>query len=117
MKVTERNMGEAKNIIQGPENSPGISDGYPTIHKLCEIIDDLDRAIDIKLQDLDGEGTAQKAENHFKLGILRASESLVRRAKALLEDYGTDLEYDTDPSYDEAAVSGDEFETDDSEEN
>lgn len=100
-------MGEAKEIIEGScfENS-----GVSTIDKLSEVIDDLDQATGVKLEDLENEGPERKAENHFKLGILRASESLVRRAKALLEDYGTDLDYDTDPTCDKNAAGGVDFE-------
>jgi hypothetical protein len=104
-------MGEAKEIIEG---KPSVSKSakQPVIKQLEEIIDDIGDAIDVKLNDLDVEGHAQMAENHFKLGILRAADSLIRRAKALLEDYGTDLEFDTDPTVDQEAASGDEFETD-----
>lgn len=101
-------MGEAKQIVEGPANM--ITDGIPVIDKVDSAIDDIDRAIEIKLHDLDVEGTDSKAENHFKLGILRAADSLLRRAAALLKDYGSDLDNDVDPSEDMEAACGEEFE-------
>jgi hypothetical protein len=77
------------------------------------MIDDLDRAIEIKQHDLGVEGPSMAPENHFKLGVLKAADSLLRRARAILEDYGTDLANDIDPTEDEKAAGGDDFEKED----
>lgn len=73
--------------------------GTGVLGDLSTMVDRLDRAIEVKLQDLDNEPTAI-AENHVKLGLLRGSSALIRRAKAMLEDYGRDLADDMDPAVD-----------------
>jgi hypothetical protein len=57
-------------------------------------MDRIDRAKEVKQDDLDAEGRSALAENHAKLGLLQAAGALVRRARALLEDYGKDLDED-----------------------
>lgn len=102
-------MGEAKEIVGAPARKSkhsSQSDGdlgfssddclshSAVIPKLESVIDNLDKAISIKQEDLLGEGDALKAENHYKLGILKAADSLIRRAKELLCAYGADLRSD-----------------------
>lgn len=106
LRERKKAMGEAKDIVGTKEGSMKIGDKYSVIDKLEEVIEDLDRANDIKQHDLGIEGKEFAAENNFKLGILRAADSLVRRAKAMLEDYGADLNLDTDPTTDYEAVNG-----------
>lgn len=113
-------MGEAKEIVGEKKgkvfdfSKPKQGDKSPlgVIERLAGMIEDLDRAIEVKQHDLEVEGTSQAPENHFKLGILRAADSLLRRAQAALEDYGSDLSQDLDPTEDEDAASGDDFEHD-----
>lgn len=120
-------MGEAKEIvgtkkkkdqkvvsISSKRKTGGMAAGS-VIERLSGMIDDLDRAIEIKQHDLDVEGPSMAPENHYKLGVLRAADSMIRRARALLEDYGTDLSNDVDPTEDNEAAGGDEFEADDPE--
>ena len=96
-------MGEAKNIVGVEEDPP---DTGTVIADLGNIIDRIDKAIEIKQQDLaDEEG--EECVNHFKLGILKAADALVRRAKAALEDYGYAFELDWPESESE---SGDDDE-------
>ncbi len=73
--------------------------GSGVLKELAGMTDRLDRAIEVKLVDLDNEPT-QIAENHVKLGLLRGATALIRRAKAMLEDYGKDLHEDMDPEFD-----------------
>jgi hypothetical protein len=113
-------VGEAKEIVGKKDKIINLSKRRKTkshfgdrtvIERLSKMIEDLDRAIEAKQHDLDVEGTAQAPENHFKLGVLRASDSLIRRAKALLEDYGSDLVNDLDPTEDIKAAGGKDLET------
>ena len=114
-------MGEAKDIVgqkrdkvvdmSSKRRRSGSFEDGTVVARLTGMVEDLDRAIEVKQHDLDVEGTAQAPENHFKLGILRASDSLIRRARALLEDYGSDLVHDLDSTVDEKAAGGDDFET------
>ena len=117
-------MGEAKEIVGSEKRKAPITDigskrktggmaAGSVIERCSGMIDDLDRAIEIKQHDLDVEGTSMAPENHFKLGVLKAADSLLRRARAILEDYGTDLANDIDPTEDEEAAGGDEFEKED----
>jgi hypothetical protein len=118
----EKVMGEAKEIVGSKKDkiidlskrrkAESFEDGT-VLDRITSMIEDLDRAIEVKQHDLDVEGTAQAPENHFKLGILRASDSLLRRARAMLEDYGSDLVNDLDPTEDIEAAGGEEFETND----
>lgn len=116
-------MGEAKEMVGSPVPKPAMpsigcksrTSQSSIIDRLDEIQDDLDKAIEIKQHDLLTEGKGSRAENHFKLGILKAADSMVRRAKAALEDYGSDLQYDIDPTLDEKAASGEDLEEDDPE--
>lgn len=68
-------MGQAKLIVMNA-----------VLDNLKTALDDLDSAIDQKHRDFSAEPRAE-AENHYKLGILTASENLIRRAHAMLEDY------------------------------
>jgi hypothetical protein len=119
-----RKMGEAKDIVGGKEGKvldltkkreSISSEEGGVIGRLTGVIEDLDHAIEVKQHDLGVEGTAQAPENHYKLGVLRAADSLIRRARALLEDYGTDLVHDLDPTVDVEAAKGEDFETKDEE--
>jgi hypothetical protein len=109
-------MGEAKDIVGSPKDeykprSP-ISiktDGSGVIARLTIVIDDLDRAIQVKQQDLTSEGHGLVPENHYKLGILKGADSLVRRARAMLQDYGLDLD-EIGIKEDPQAVKGEEIE-------
>ena len=83
----------------GSRAGAGAGAGAGVLGDLSTMVDRLDRAIEVKLQDLDNEPTAI-AENHVKLGLLRGSSALIRRAKAMLEDYGRDLADDMDPAVD-----------------
>jgi|MudIll2142460700_1097286.scaffolds.fasta_scaffold00224_8 hypothetical protein len=80
------------------------------ITDLSLTIDKLDRALQVKQQDIHTEGRAMVAENHYKLGILQGALSLLRRARAMLQDYGTDLELTIHPDADEDAVDGERLE-------
>jgi hypothetical protein len=77
----------------------GTGTGTGVLGELSQTVDQLDRAIEVKLIDLDNEPTSI-AENHVKLGLLRGASALIRRAKAMLEDYGKDLKEDLDPATD-----------------
>ena len=111
-------MGEAKELVGTPSTIPPRAKRTPTpagdrisiIERLEQSIEDLDKAITVKQADLLSEGKGSRAENHYKLGILRATDSLLRRAAVALKDYGTDLQYDLDPTLDAAAALGNEFE-------
>ncbi len=107
-------MGEAKEIVGKPydDHFPapmGVATGS-VIQRTTLMIDDIDRALQVKEHDLSVEGTSHYAENHYKLGILKAVDSLFRRARAMLQDYGTDLDQDFDPTEDIEAASGEELE-------
>lgn len=107
-------MGEAKEIVGSarreytPEGKPGLS--LAVIPRLTGIIDDLDLAITVKQNDLAAEGHSAVPENHYKLGILKGADSLVRRARAMLEDYGIDLDQAINPTEDDKAAKGEEIE-------
>jgi hypothetical protein len=101
-------MGQAKAIVEGASRS--LND-LGVIGDLAKIVDRIDRAIELKQDDL-GNEPSNVAENHHKLGLLKASNDLIRRAKAMLEDYGKDIEEDTDPIYDEEEEDRDEDEED-----
>lgn len=104
-------MGEAKDIVGKHDHFPEPSEvGGSVIARLGGMIEDLDRAMQVKEHDLSVEGDALRAENHYKLGILKGADSLLRRARAMLQDYGSDLEQDFDPTEDEEAAAGDELE-------
>jgi hypothetical protein len=85
-------------------------DPTSVITDLSVTIDKLDRALQVKQQDIHSEGRAMVAENHYKLGILQGSISLLRRARAMLQDYGTDLELSLHPDEDEDAADGERLE-------
>lgn len=94
-------MGEAKDIVQSkPESVTPIRPRSTTglIGRVTCMIDDLDRAIEVKQNDLDAEGRGSLPENHTKLGLLQGSMALLRRARVMLEDYGKDLEDEFDPT-------------------
>lgn len=108
-------MGEASDLVGKAKDDhfpvPVGSNGTTSIiSRMTAVIDDLDRAIQVKEHDFMVEGTASKAENHFKLGMLRAADSLTRRARAILQDYGADLAHDVNPTVDVDAASGDDLE-------
>jgi len=92
-------MGEAKEIVSGAgaehsrrQNKAAGDLNRGLLGHLEAVLDDLDRAIEAKQQDVALEGMAKLAENHYKLGLLMASAHLIRRAYALMEDYGAPLE-------------------------
>jgi hypothetical protein len=94
-------MGEAKDIVKSkPESVTPLHPRSPhgLIGRVTCMIDDLDRAIEVKQGDLDAEGFNSLPENHTKLGLLMASMALLRRTKAMLEDYGKDLDDELDPT-------------------
>jgi hypothetical protein len=93
-------MGEAVDTVKGNGSHSSRVPRSKTFAKgsvlsdLTNIMDRLDRAKEVKQDDLDQEGRGALAENHAKLGLLQAAGALVRRARALLEDYGGDLNED-----------------------
>jgi hypothetical protein len=87
-----------------------VKDPTSVITDLSLTIDKLDRALEVKQQDIHSEGRAMVAENHYKLGILQGSISLLRRARAMLQDYGTDLELTVNPNEDDDAADGERLE-------
>jgi hypothetical protein len=108
-------MGEASELVGKAKDDhfpvPVGSNGTTSIiSRMTSVIDDLDRAVQVKEHDFAVEGSAAKAENHFKLGMLRAADSLTRRARAILQDYGADLAHDVNPTVDEEAASGEDLE-------
>ncbi len=107
-------MGEAKDIVGKPSDDHFPPPAGPVtgsvIQRLTSMIDDVDRAIQVKEHDLTVEGPNHYAENHYKLGILKASDSMLRRVRAMLQDYGTDLKQDFDPTEDIEAASGEDLE-------
>lgn len=106
-----REMGEASDIVGKHDHFPKPAEvGGSVIARIGGMIEDLDRAMQVKEHDLAVEGDALRAENHYKLGILKGADSLLRRARAMLQDYGSDLEQDFDPTEDEEAAAGDELE-------
>jgi hypothetical protein len=110
-------MGEAREIVGTPKDEypqPARKDGVTSVRvtvlsQLTETIDDLDRAIRVKQKDLTSEGHSAVPENHYKLGILKGADSLVRRARAMLQDYGLDLD-EIGIKEDPQAAKGEEIE-------
>lgn len=113
-------MGEAKDIVGTPKDeykrpipATDVAGIKPkpgsVISTLTVVIDDLDRAIQVKQGDLTSEGHSMVPENHYKLGILKGADSLIRRARAMLQDYGLDLD-ETTMCDDPEAVKGEEIE-------
>lgn len=107
-------MGEASASVKG--SAPSSSSPVPrrkdygsgSILADCDnLVDRLDRVVEVKQDDLDTEGKTALAENHFKLGCVRAAKALVMRARALLEDYGGDLDEDNFETPDD--VTGDDL--------
>lgn len=93
-------MGEAVETVKGngSHSSPvprsqNFAKGS-VLADLTNIMDRIDRAKEVKQDDLDQEGRSAQAENHAKLGLLQAAGAMVRRARAILEDYGGDLDED-----------------------
>jgi hypothetical protein len=88
-------MGLAKEIVS--EAKPKLATALATrrsaraagglVADLETILDALDDAIDAKQRDAATEGISKLAENHYRLGILCSAGQLIRRARALLEDY------------------------------
>jgi hypothetical protein len=93
-------MGEAVDTVKGGNGSTSRVPRSKTFAKgsvlsdLTNIMDRLDRAKEVKQDDLDQEGRSSQPENHAKLGLLQAAGAMVRRARAILEDYGGDLDED-----------------------
>lgn len=93
-------MGEAIETVKGNGSKGSLVPRSKTfaqgsiLSDLTNLMDRIDRAKEVKQSDLDAEGRAAMAENHAKLGLLQAAGALVRRARALLEDYGKDLDED-----------------------
>jgi hypothetical protein len=92
-------VGEAIETVKGSGRSSPVPRSQTfakgsVLSDLSNVVDRIDRAKEVKQTDLDAEGRAALAENHAKLGLLQAAGALVRRAKALLEDYGEDLDED-----------------------
>jgi len=110
-------MGEAKEIVGSPKDEykpaqdvVGIKPKPGSvISTLTSLIDDLDRAIQVKQGDLTSEGHGMVPENHYKLGILKGADSLIRRARAMLQDYGLDLD-EIGIKEDPQAAKGEEIE-------
>jgi len=93
-------MGEAVESVKGngSKSSPvprskTFSEGS-ILADLTNILDRIDRAKEVKQGDLDEEGRGAMAENHTKLGLLTGAGALVLRARAMLEDYGRDVDED-----------------------
>lgn len=108
-------MGEAKETVGTKKKSSPVKAvkdvGDTSIMDLLgDAIDKLDDAVGVKQKDLTTEGDALAAENHFKLGMLKGADSLIRRARAMLEDYGSDLDADLDPTFDDDACNGSDLE-------
>jgi len=94
-------MGEAKQLVKGSgKKSTTILDGTSVgiLPLLDKVIDELELAADVKLEDLSKEGDAERAENHRKLGLLYCAMSLSRRAREAMKDYDANIE---DSAYDE----------------
>lgn len=92
--------------------------GKSILSRLEGILSDLDKTIQIKEKDLFTEGRSKTTENHYKLGILKGTESLIRRAHALLEEYDKKEEDEEKDIVDEEDEDEDEDEDDwDEEEN
>jgi len=119
-------MGEASDIVGKPKDEhkaprktkKALSDVHVpgtraakagVVAVLTDVIDDLDRAIQVKQNDLSVEGHGMVPENHYKLGILKGADSLMRRARAMLQDYGLDLD-EIGHTEDPQAAKGEEIE-------
>lgn len=92
-------MGDARDLVRG---SRGAADPDSIIGKLEEVLDDIDSALQIKEQDLFGEPGAEP-QNHYKLGLLKGADSLIRRAQAMLEDYDTFIAEDFEEAEEDAS--------------
>lgn len=80
-------MGEVKDAIKGEKKiSPKLTEGN-LITRLTELSDEISDLVAKKDEDALTEGADAKAENTRKAGLLRATSSLIRAAKNLLEDY------------------------------
>lgn len=85
-------MGAVKDAVQGTPAKKGTSPGAEKqnlINRLTEIADEISSHIATKEDDVTNEGSAERAENMRKVGVLRAAFSLTRLAKQLLESYDT----------------------------
>jgi hypothetical protein len=95
-------MGEAKQIVKGSKikNSKTVIDGtgMGVLQLYDKVIDGLENAAMVKLEDLEKEGDVERANNHRKLGLLYCAMSLTRRAREALKDYDGSLE---DAAFDE----------------
>lgn len=94
-------MGDAKNIVKGTgAKAKAIVDGTSMgLLPMCDkLIEDLETATMIKLEDSKREGDEERARNHYKLALLYCAMSLTRRVREALKDYDTPLD---DAAYDE----------------
>lgn len=78
-------MGEAKLIVKGDSNDESVARDS-VLGLLDDVLDDIDSALQVKLNDLFSEGKEKSAENHYKIGLMRGADALIRRAVAMLED-------------------------------
>lgn len=93
-----KKMGEASALVGKHDHTPPTQEQKGSgsiLSRLTGILDDLDKAIQVKDKDLNQE-KGKEAENAVKLGKLKAAEAMVRQARALLEDYGVALDRDAD---------------------
>lgn len=80
-------MGEVSEAIKGSRKvSPKLMEGN-LVERFSALTDELSDLTAKKDEDTLSEGATAKAENVRKAALLRASSSLVRAAKTLLEDY------------------------------
>ena len=89
-------MGEVKESVKGSgpskkkgwgKKKKGATDGKNLIEHFRELRDEVSELTEIKDDDVEKEGDAEKAENMRKAAIRRACHSLLTSCQALLEDY------------------------------
>ena len=83
-------MGDVKETVKGsapPKRKVSSEDGQNLINRTQALMDDVSDCIVSKDDDVLNEGDSAKAENTRKAALLRASHSLLRSVKAMLEDY------------------------------
>lgn len=93
-----KRMGEASELVGHHDHTPPTEDQKGSgsiLARLTGVLDDLDKAIQVKEKDLNQE-KGKEAENGLKLGKLKAADTLMRQARAMLEDYGVTLDQDAD---------------------
>lgn len=81
-------MGEVSEAVKGEKKklSPKLTEGN-LITRVTELADEVSGLVAKKDEDALSEGKDKQAENTRKAGLLRATSSLLRAAKTLLEDY------------------------------